>query len=161
MGNEEWVIALYGRRPVFRKRGAPFILHPSPFTLHPLPFTHRPICLAQSCAIIPRPDEISWLVPCASPDARLGIRLSGPALATGIRVTNEFRTVLTFCVAGLRQGGDDRSSTGRQRRRHWTARGANLVLFGFRASSARTLTKWSFRWAGRITPCRHGGSHPS
>jgi hypothetical protein len=33
MGNEEWAIAL----------------------------THRPICLAQSTAIIPRPDEISGL----------------------------------------------------------------------------------------------------
>src|SRR6185436_13856336 len=45
MGNEEWVIALYGRRPVSRKRGAPF--------------SHRPSCLAQSSTIIPRPDEIS------------------------------------------------------------------------------------------------------
>jgi hypothetical protein len=40
MGNEEWAIAL---------------------THRPSPIAHRPICLAQSTAIIPRPDEISGL----------------------------------------------------------------------------------------------------
>ena len=52
MRNEEWEIAL-----------------------HPSPITHRPICLAQSSAIIPRPDEISGLAdPKASPRGRQSYR---------------------------------------------------------------------------------------
>jgi len=54
MGSEEWVM---GNSPLWSKTGIP---------QRGAPFTHRPsrdlICLAQSSAIIPRPDEISGLV---------------------------------------------------------------------------------------------------